>query len=152
MSKQNDYLPRQESSLVDWGGNFVAEITANSAQWEIPPNEITGVTTALAVFKTLHTQAAGPERNRVKIRARDETTPDSRAIPYGYNGCPLRYAWESESVTNRALLTKSILMTRFPFTLTLPPEAPGSRLSCTACWQNRDLVGQPGAIENVVIA
>ncbi|MDR1986477.1 MAG: hypothetical protein LBP88_05835 [Treponema sp.] len=29
---------------------------------------------------------------RVEIRAHDENTPGSRAIPYGYNGCVLKYA------------------------------------------------------------
>ena len=221
MSKQGDYLPGQEGSLVDWGDNFVAEITAHGTAWEIPDAEVAGVSTALAAFKTLHTQAAGPERSRViveekneareafkakvramvkfrfenpvitnadrvrcglhprdtvktpsgepttvpviaelkplgnsrvEIRVHDETTPDSRAIPYGCNGCLLRYIWGPEPVTDRALFTQSILITRFPFTLTLPPEASGSRLSCTAYWQNRDLVGQPGAVESVVIA
>jgi hypothetical protein len=221
MSKQGDYLPGQESSLIDWGDNFVAEITAHGTEWEIPAVEITEVTAALAVFKTLHAQAASPERSRViveekneardafkakvrgmvkfrfenpiitnadrvrcglhsrdpvktssgepatvpvieelkplgnsrvEIRVHDETTTNSRAIPYGYNGCLLRYAWGPAPLTDRALFTQSILMTRFPFTLTLPPEAAGSRLSCTAYWQNRDLLGQPSGIESVVIA
>jgi hypothetical protein len=64
---------------------------------------------------------------RVEIRVHDETTPDSRAIPYGYNGCLLRYAWGPEPLTDRAALTQSILMTHLPYTLTLPPEASGSR-------------------------
>jgi hypothetical protein len=89
---------------------------------------------------------------RVEIRAHDEKTPNSRAIPYGSNGCLLRYVWGKEPVTDYAALTHSILMTRLPYILTLPPEASGSRLSCALCWQNRDLVGQPGAIESVVIA
>ena len=221
MSKQGDYLPGQEGSLIDWGDNFVAEITTHGTAWEIPAAEIADVTAAFATFKTLHVQAASPERNsviveeknaardafkmkvramvkfrfenpiitnadrvrcglhprdtvktpsggpttvpvleelkplgnaRVEIRVHDETTPDSRAIPHGYNGCLVRYAWGPEPIADRALLTQSILMTRFPFTLTLPPEASGSRLSCTACWQNRDLVGSPSAIESVVIA
>ncbi|MDR2793973.1 MAG: hypothetical protein LBB61_10000, partial [Treponema sp.] len=33
---------------------------------------------------------------RVEIRAHDEATPDSRAIPYGCNGCLLRYDWGPE--------------------------------------------------------
>jgi hypothetical protein len=221
MSKQGDYLPGQESSLIDWGDNFAAEVTAHGAEWEIPAAESTGVTTALAAFKTLHTQSAGPERTRViveqkneardafkakvramvkfrfenpiitnadrvrcglhsrdtvktpsgepstvpvleelkplgnarvEIRAHDENTPDSRAVPYGYNGCVLKYAWGKEPITDRDALTLSKLITRFPYTLALPPEASGSVLSITACWQNRDLMGRPSGIESVVIA
>jgi hypothetical protein len=88
----------------------------------------------------------------VEIRAHDEATPDSRAIPYGCNGCLLRYDWGPEPITDRALLTKSLLITRFPYTLALPPEAEGFRLSCTLCWQSRGLVGTPGVIESVVIS
>jgi hypothetical protein len=88
----------------------------------------------------------------VEIRSHDEATPDSRAIPYGYNGCLLRYDWGPEPITDRALLAKSLLITRFPYTLILPPEAEGFRLSCTLYWQSRDLVGAPSAIESVVIS
>jgi hypothetical protein len=221
MPAHGDYLPQQEAALIDWGDNFVAEITAHSAEWEIPAAEIAGVTTALDAFKTLHKKAVSPERSpviieekneardafkakvrvmvkfrfenpvitnadrvrcglhprdpvktpfgvpatvpvieelkplgnsRVEIRAHDETTPDSRAIPYGYNGCLLRYAWGPEPLTNHASLTQSILMTRLPYTLTLPPEASGARLSCAAFWQSRDRIGQPSGIASVVIA
>ena len=222
MPTHGDYLPQQEAALIDWGDNFAAEITAHGTEWEIPAAEIAGVTTALAAFKTLHTQAASPEKSpviieekneardafkakvramvkfrfenpvitnagrvrcglhsrdtiktpiggpatvpviaelrplgnsRVEIRAHDEHTPDSRAIPYGYNGCLLRYTWGPERVTGHAALTQSTLMTRFPFTLVLPPEASASRLSCAAYWQNdQGHLGQPSEIQSVVIA
>lgn len=169
MPTHGDYLPQQEAALIDWGGNFAAEITAHGTEWEIPAVEITGVTTAFAAFKTLHTQAASPEKSpviieekneardafkakvramvkfrfenpvitnadrvrcglhphntvktpigdpatapviaelrplgnsRVEIRAHDEATPDSRAIPYGCNGCLLKYAWGPERITD----------------------------------------------------
>jgi phosphoribosylformylglycinamidine (FGAM) synthase PurS component len=222
MSKQGDYLPPQEAALIDWGDNFVAEITEHGTEWEIPAAEGAGVTTALAAFKALHVKAVSPEKSpviieeknearddfkakvramvkfrfanpaitnadrvrcglhprdtvktpvgdpatvpviaelhplgnsRVEIRAHDEATPDSRAIPYGYNGCLLRYAFGPERVTGHAALTQSTLMTRFPFTLVLPPEASGQRLSCAACWQNEQgHLGQPSEIQSVVIA
>lgn len=221
MSKQGDYLPRQDAALIDWGDNFAAEITAHGTVWEIPAAEVSGVTTALAAFKALHTQAAGPDRSRVivaakneardafkakvramvkfrfenpiitnavrvrcglhprgtvrtplgapptvpilepltplgnariKIRVHDENTPHRRAIPYGYNGCVLQYAWGREPITDREALTQSKLATHFPYTLELPPEASGSILSLTAYWQIRDLRGNPSAVEHLVVS
>jgi hypothetical protein len=64
----------------------------------------------------------------------------------------LKYAWAREPITDRKALTESKLITRFPYTLDLPPEAAGSVFTCTACWQNRDLMGRPSGIESVVIA
>jgi hypothetical protein len=77
---------------------------------------------------------------------------ESRAIPYGYNGCVLKYAWDKEPVTDRKALTESKLITRFPYILDLPPEASGSVFTCTAYWQNRDLMDRPSGIESVVIS
>ncbi|MFP3089118.1 hypothetical protein LQZ21_02185 [Treponema sp. TIM-1] len=89
---------------------------------------------------------------RVEIRVHDEKTPESRAIPYGCNGCVVKYAWGKEPITDRDALTQSRLITRFPYTLDLPPEASGSVLSITACWQNRDLMGRPSGIACVVVS
>jgi hypothetical protein len=50
-----------------------------------------GVTTALAAFKTLHAQAASPEKSPVIIEEKNEAR--DAFIPYGYNGCLLKYAW-----------------------------------------------------------
>jgi hypothetical protein len=57
--------------------------------------------------------------SRVEIRAHDKATPDSRAIPCGYNGCLLKYAWGRNA--SQAVLTQSKLMTRLPFTHNPPP-------------------------------
>ncbi|MDR2178305.1 MAG: hypothetical protein LBP20_09755 [Treponema sp.] len=54
------------------GDNFAAEITAHGTEWEIPAAEIAGAATALAAFKPLHAQAAGPERNRVIVEEKNE--------------------------------------------------------------------------------
>jgi hypothetical protein len=70
--------------------------------------------------------------SRVEIRAHDEATPDCRAIPYGCNGCLLKYTWWPERVTDYAALTQSTLMTRLPFTLILPPEVSGAYLTFPA--------------------
>ncbi|MDR3351771.1 MAG: hypothetical protein LBO00_01880 [Zoogloeaceae bacterium] len=222
MTTHGDYLPKKEAELIDWGNNFVTEITASGPVWEIPPTEISGVSTALTNFKTLHAQAVSPSKTsvivaaknaarddfkarvramvrfrfanpsisdadrvrcglhprdntktpipdpttvpliaelkplgntRVEIRAHDEATPESHAIPYGYNGCLLRYAFGPGPITDLAALTHSTLMTRLLFTLVLPPEASGSRLSCAVAWQNeRGHVGQFSEIQSVVVA
>jgi hypothetical protein len=90
---------------------------------------------------------------RVELRFHDEKTPDSRAIPGGYNGCLLRYAYEPERITDRALLTQSVLMTRSPFVLNLPPDAERMYLSCEAYWQNgKGRLGQPGEVRHVVVS
>ncbi|MDR2053014.1 MAG: hypothetical protein LBP80_06335 [Treponema sp.] len=59
---------------------------------------------------------------------------------------------KEEPITDRDALIHNKLITRFPYTLDLPPEAAGSVLSITAYWQNRDLMGRPSGIESVVIA
>jgi hypothetical protein len=90
---------------------------------------------------------------RVEIRYRDETTPESRAIPYGCNGCLLNYVWAQEKTADYAALTQTRLMTRSPWTLELPPEAEGKFLSCAARWQNETgVLGTWGDIQHVVIA
>jgi hypothetical protein len=90
---------------------------------------------------------------RIEIRFHDEATPGSRAIPAGYNGCLLRYTYGPERITEAALLTRSQLMTRSPFTLNLPADAERMYLSCCVCWQNgKGHLGQPGEAQSVVIA
>jgi hypothetical protein len=73
---------------------------------------------------------------QVKIWISDETTLDSRAIPYGCNGCLLFFAWGDEEITDESLLTQTKLLTRLPSTLTLPPGARAKYFSCAARWQN----------------
>jgi hypothetical protein len=62
----------------------------------------------------------------VEIRFQDEETPRSWAIPAGYNGCLLAYAWGPEKLNDYELLTKTALMTHHIWRLELPPEAAGS--------------------------
>jgi hypothetical protein len=96
MPTHGDYLPQQEAALIDWGDNFVAEITAHGAEWEIPAAEIAGVTTALAAFKTLHTQAVSPEKSPViieeKNEARDAFKEKVRAM--------VKFRFENPVITN----------------------------------------------------
>jgi hypothetical protein len=89
----------------------------------------------------------------VELRFQDETTPDTTAIPYGMNGCLLNYAWGPEKIDDPALLKETALMTHTPYTLTLPPAAEGSFLSCYVRWQNEtgDL-GKPSAIQHIVVS
>ena len=90
---------------------------------------------------------------RVDIRFQDEGTPQSRAVPYGMNGCLLSFTFGPEKVTDYSLLTQTKLMTRSPFVLELPPEAEGKFLSCTARWQSeKGELGSWGEIQHVVIA
>ncbi|MDR2794077.1 MAG: hypothetical protein LBB61_10525 [Treponema sp.] len=89
----------------------------------------------------------------VEIYFQDESTPKSRAIPYGDNGCLLNYTWGPEKVMDYAALKDTCLMTRSPWTLELPPEAEGKFLSCVTRWQNeRGKLGPWGEIQHVVIA
>ncbi|MDR2417944.1 MAG: hypothetical protein LBD79_02695 [Treponema sp.] len=90
---------------------------------------------------------------QAEIRFQDEATPNSRARPYGYNGCLLNYAVGAEKVTDYAALMQTKLMTHSPFVLSLPPEAEAKFLSCAARWQNeRGDLGPWGEIQHVVIA
>jgi hypothetical protein len=73
---------------------------------------------------------------RERLHFHDEATPDSRAVPYGCNGCLVNYAWGTERVTDYNALTSTTLLTRSPETITLPPEAERAWFSCAARWQN----------------
>ena len=90
---------------------------------------------------------------RMEIRFQDEAAPDSRAIPYGCNGCLLNYVWAPEKAADYAALIHTKLMTRSPFVLDLPPEAEGKFISCAARWQNeRGELGPWGEIQQSAIA
>jgi hypothetical protein len=74
---------------------------------------------------------------QVKIRFRDETTPNSNAIPYGDNGCLLNFTVSTEQVTDYDALIRTQLMSDTPWTLSFSPEAAGTFLSCAVRWQSR---------------
>jgi hypothetical protein len=89
----------------------------------------------------------------IGIRFQDEETPESSAIPYGMNGCLLNFIWGPEKTEDYALLKETRLMTRSPFTLSLPSEAEGKFLSCYTRWQNETgHLGKPSEIQHIVIA
>jgi hypothetical protein len=90
---------------------------------------------------------------RVEIRFQDEATPNSKAIPYGDNGCLLNYTWGPEKKLDYAALTQTKLMTRSPFVLTLPPEAEGKFLSCSSRRQNeRGDLGPWGEVQHISVS
>jgi hypothetical protein len=90
---------------------------------------------------------------QVELRFQDEATPDSRARPYGDNGCLLNYTVGPEKVTDYALLKDTKLMTRSPFVLDLSPEAEGKFLSGACRWHSeRGDLGPCGEIQHIVIA
>jgi hypothetical protein len=89
---------------------------------------------------------------QVKLWISDETTLESRAIPYGCNGCLLCFAWDDTEITDESLLTQTKLLTRLPFTLTLPPGSRAKYLSCAARWQNeKGRLGPWSDIQHIVI-
>jgi hypothetical protein len=89
---------------------------------------------------------------RERLHFHDENTPESRAIPYGYNGCLINYAWGSERITDYHALTSTTLLTRSPETITLPPEAERAWFSCAARWQNgKGKIGPWSDIVHVVV-
>jgi hypothetical protein len=69
---------------------------------------------------------------QAKLWISDETTLESRAIPYGCDGCLLCFAWDDKEITDESLLTRTKLLTRLPFTLTLPPGSRAEYLSRAA--------------------
>jgi hypothetical protein len=90
---------------------------------------------------------------QVEIAFRDEPTPDSRAIPYGMNGCLLNYAVGATETEDYAALATTKLMTKSPWTLGLSPEAEGKFLSCATRWQNeKGELGPWSEVQHVVIA
>lgn len=90
---------------------------------------------------------------QVEIHFHDDATPTRRAIPYGCIGGLLHYTAGGEKTRDYDALTHTRLMTRSPFTLSLPPETEGKFLSCAARWQNeRGDLGRWGEIRHIVIA
>jgi hypothetical protein len=88
---------------------------------------------------------------QIQIYFRDEITPDSRAIPYGCNGCLLNYTWGRERVSDVAALKETQLMTRSPWVITLPPEAQTAFFSCVLRWQSKGDIGPWGDVQYVVV-
>ncbi|MDR2176625.1 MAG: hypothetical protein LBP20_01105 [Treponema sp.] len=88
---------------------------------------------------------------QIQIHFRDETRPDSRAVPYGCNGCLLNYTWSRERITDVAALKETQLMTRSPWIITLPPEAQTAFLSCAPRWQCKGDTGPWGDVKHVVV-
>lgn len=89
---------------------------------------------------------------QVEVRFQDEGAQESRAIPYGMNGCLLNYAWGPEKLWDYGLLKDSILMTRAPWVITLPPEAEGAFFSAAVRWQSRrGKLGPWGDIHHSVV-
>lgn len=89
---------------------------------------------------------------QVEVRFQDEGAQRSRAIPYGCSGCLLYYVWGPEKITDYAALTHTLLMTRSPFVLPLPPDSERKFLSCAARWQNeRGELGPWSEIQHTVI-
>jgi hypothetical protein len=89
---------------------------------------------------------------QVQVRFRDETTPDSKAVPYGDNGCLLYFTWGEEQVTDYDALLQTQLMTHNLWVLTFPPEARGKFLSCAARWQNdKSELGPRSEIQHIMI-
>ncbi|MDR2417907.1 MAG: hypothetical protein LBD79_02500 [Treponema sp.] len=90
---------------------------------------------------------------QVELRFQDETTPESRAVPYGCNGCLLRYTWGPEKISDHGALTLSQLMTRSPWVISLPPESEGKFFTGVTCWQSeKSELGPWGEVQSVVIA
>jgi hypothetical protein len=87
---------------------------------------------------------------RERLRVHDETTPESRAVPSGCNGCLINYAWGPERITDYTARTGAKLLTRSPETIALPPEAERAWFSWAAWWQNGK--GQPGPWSDIVQA
>jgi hypothetical protein len=90
--------------------------------------------------------------HRIRIHFRDETEERSEARPYGMNGCLLNYFVGDEAVSDIALLTRTTLMTRSPFTLDLTASDAGKVLSVAARWQNnKGELGPWSEIAHIVI-
>jgi hypothetical protein len=85
--------------------------------------------------------------HRIRIRFHDEKVEEGRARPKGYNGCLLSFVVGDERVDDPALLTRTALMTRSPWTLELTPQDEKKWLSCAVQWQNAK--GELGAWSEV---
>jgi hypothetical protein len=108
-----------------------------------------GVPTTQPEFKNM--KALGGYE--IEIRFHDAAPATGKAIPYGYAGCLLNYAWGADQQTNTEALRDSKLMTRTPWTLSLPSAAKQSYLSCALRWQNKKgELGPWGEIQTVVVA
>jgi hypothetical protein len=89
---------------------------------------------------------------QVEVTFQDETTPESKARPYGFNGCLLNYTYGTEKVTEYEGLGSTILMTHSAFVLTLPPTAEGAFFSCATRWQSeRGELGPWSGIQHIAI-
>ncbi|MDR2064670.1 MAG: hypothetical protein LBP85_03005, partial [Prevotellaceae bacterium] len=67
MSKEGDYIPRQDSELAAWSANFVSQVTLNASSWDIPRDEVTDLQTAVDRFAELHAQADSPAKTSIIV-------------------------------------------------------------------------------------
>jgi hypothetical protein len=120
--------------------------------------ELLGITVHDTVRTSIHAPKTRPEFSykildllRLLIDFYDQGS-NSRAIPYGYNGAVFFYTIADILVTDYALFDKTLLLTRSPFTLELPPETRGKVLSGAMQWQNaKGEKGPWSEIQSVVI-
>jgi hypothetical protein len=90
--------------------------------------------------------------HRILLRFHDQNVEIGQAIPYGYNGCLLSFFVGAEKVEDVALLTRTALMTRSPWTLDLSPDDEGKWLSVAVRWQNsKGELGAWSAIQHIVV-
>jgi hypothetical protein len=82
----------------------------------------------------------------------DETTPDSRARPYGMNGAVVFYAILDHPPTSIRELTRTVLATRTPHLLHFEEEDRGKTVYIAMVWQSESgELGDPTEIQSVVI-
>jgi hypothetical protein len=70
MTIKKRYIPLRDDDFFNWQGNFVNLVVTNAVDWNIPPDEVTALTTRRAEFEPLYTTAQNKTtRNRADVLA-----------------------------------------------------------------------------------
>jgi hypothetical protein len=76
MANKKDYIPAKDSELVAWGDNFIQQLRDNASLWEIPPHEVDDLRDSLENFKTYHSQADSPAKNKIIVTEKNTARKD----------------------------------------------------------------------------
>jgi hypothetical protein len=72
MSIHRDYVPKKDSLLYAWGGNFTVKVAENATAWTIPTSEVSALQAAYTSFAQLYEKVSGSDRTRTLVSDKND--------------------------------------------------------------------------------
>jgi hypothetical protein len=67
-----DYIPAKDTDFLEWVENFSALCTANQGTWNLPPAEVTDLSTTATEYVGIYETAIGPNASKADILLKNE--------------------------------------------------------------------------------